>query len=150
MREPHLSADIMTIADYVRRRALQRCPLTPDACSFVAGALDQLVIDARTLEAELAHQETLRLAADARIDALTTPDYVAKTRQEIAIKEGRRAGVVVDLRPFFDRECVSERAPTASGADVSRAGKDSADVSSAAGKDTIAAVASDGGNGDAA
>lgn len=149
MREPHLSADIMTIADYVRRRALQRCPLTPDACSLVAGALDQLVIDARTLEAELAHQETLRLAADARIDALTTPDYVAKTRQEIAIKEGRRAGVVIDLRPFLDREWGPERAPNASGADVSRAGKDSADVSRA-GKDSIAAVASDGGNGDAA
>jgi hypothetical protein len=105
MREPHLSADLSAVADFVRRRALQRCPLTPDACSFVAGALDQLVIEARMLETDLAHQETLRLAADARIDALTTPDYVAKARSEIAIAEARRNGVVIDLRAFFEREC---------------------------------------------
>ncbi|QGM93804.1 hypothetical protein F7D13_07070 [Methylocystis rosea] len=137
MREPHLSADIDAVAELIRRFQLGGLHMTPQNCGFVAGALDKLAFEARTLEAELEREESWRQAADARVEALTTPDHLTKTRREIAINEGRRAGVVVDLRPYLDREWT--RAPNDSVADASSDEKD-----------TVAAVASDGGNGDAA
>lgn len=134
MREPHLSADIDAVAELIRRFQLGGLHMTPQNCGFIAGALDKLAFEARTLEAELEREESWRQAADARVEALTTPDHLVKARREIAINEGRRAGVVVDLRPYLDREWPKrasgghERAP----------------------EETVAAVASDGGNGDAA
>ena len=109
--------------------------MTPQNCGFIAGALDKLAFEARTLEAELEREESWRQAADARVEALTTPDHLTKARREIAISDGRRAGVVVDLRPYLDREWPQD----ASG----RSGPERASEDSAA-------VASDGGNGDAA
>lgn len=126
MREPDLSADIGAVAEMMRHCARQGRDMTPEGCSFVAGALDQLAFEARTLEADLAREESWRLAADARVEALTTPDHVAKVSREIAINEGRRAGVVVDLRPYLDREWTS--APSDSVADVASDGKDSGDA----------------------
>lgn len=147
MREPHLSADIGAVAEMMRHYALEGRDMTPEGCGFVAGALDLLAVEARTLEAGYEREEKWRKAADGRVAALTTPDHVAKVLREIAIHEGRRAGVVVDLRPHLDREWPQgasgrsgpERAPEDSDADVSSAGKGA-----------VAAVASDGGNGDAA
>jgi hypothetical protein len=107
MREPHLSADIGAVADLMREVALKGRDMTPEGCSFVAGALDQLAFEARTLETDYEREETWRQAADARVEALTTPDHVAKARREIAINEGRRIGVVIDLRPYLDREWTS-------------------------------------------
>lgn len=134
MREPHLSADIAAVAEMVRHCALEGRDMTPEGCSFVAGALDQLAFEARTLEAGYEREERWRKAADARVEALTTPDHVAKARREIAISDGRRAGNVVDLRPYLNREWPQ---------DASRSGPERASEDSAA-------VASDGGNGDAA
>lgn len=107
MREPHLSADIGAVAEMMRHCALEGRDMTPEGCSFVAGALDQLAFEARTLEAGYEREETWRKAADARVEALTTPDYVARALCEIAIAEGRRAGVVIDLRPYLTREWTS-------------------------------------------
>jgi hypothetical protein len=135
MREPHLSADIGAVAEMMRHCALEGRDMTPEGCSFVAGALDQLAFEARTLEAGYEREERWRKAADARVEALTTPDHVAKARREIAISDGRRAGNIVDLRPYLDREWPQD----ASG----RSGPERASENSAA-------VASDGGNGDAA
>jgi|GEM_PF-6431924 len=134
MRELHLSADIGAIAEMMRRFQLGGLHMNPQNCGFIAGALDKLAFEARTLEADLAREESWRKAADARVEALTTPDHVAKARREIAIHEGRRAGVVVDLRPYLDREWPE---PASGGSDRLP-------------EETVAAVASDGGNGDAA
>lgn len=107
MRELHLSAHISAVAEMMRYCANQGRDITPDGLSFVAGALDQLAFEARTLETDVEREENLRLAADARIEALTTPDHVAKVLREIAIHEGRRAGLVIDLRPYLTREWTS-------------------------------------------
>jgi hypothetical protein len=107
MREPHLSADIGAVAEMMRRFQLGGLHMNPQNCGFIAGALDKLAFEARTLESDLAREESWRRAADARVAALTIPDHVAKTRREIAIAEGRRAGVVIDLRPYLTREWTS-------------------------------------------
>jgi len=104
MRESLLSADIAAVAEMMRRDRLDGHGMSPAGCNFVAEALDQLAVNARALEADLAREAAWRAAADARVAALTTPDHVVKARQEIAIVEGRRAGTIIDLRPFLDRE----------------------------------------------
>jgi hypothetical protein len=112
MREPHLSADIAAVADMMRHCALQGRDMTPDGCSFVAGALDQLAFEARTLEVDYEREEKWRQAADARIQALTTPDHLHAVQINMAIVEGRIAGKVVDLRTVFERErAASPREP---------------------------------------
>jgi hypothetical protein len=65
-----------------------------------------LKIDATVGELE-ADNQRLRInlaAADARIAALTTPDFVASVAGKIALLEGVRAGVVVDFTEVFRRE----------------------------------------------
>jgi hypothetical protein len=112
MREPHLSADISAVAELMRHCALQGRDMTPEGCNFIAGALDQLAVEARTLEADVAHEENLRVAADARIEALTTPDHLHAVEINIAIVEGRLAGKVIDLRTVFERErAISSKEP---------------------------------------
>lgn len=104
MPDALLSADIAAVAELMRSYALEGRAMPAEGCNFVAGALDQLTIEARTLEDGLRRATCHLAAADARIEALSTPDLVAKVQRDLAIAAGKRAGAVFDLRPYLDRE----------------------------------------------
>ncbi len=154
MRESQLSADLAAVAEMMRRPRPDGHGMSPAGCNFIAETLDQLVVNARALEDECAREKTWRIAADARVAALTTPDHLRAVETNLAIVEGRRAGKIIDLRPVLQREWGNRTSNAV--ADAERPSKHSSD-----GKDySFAAVASDGrdsadfssdgGNGDAA
>lgn len=103
-QEPTLRADIMAVADLIETMADKKREFTPDGLRFIVSTLHQLATNASILE--LAHMSGHRrlAAANARIAALTIPDYLKQTRMNIAIREGRAAGKVIDLREVFIRE----------------------------------------------
>ena len=74
---------------------------------FIVTTLRQLATNASIYELALASRERRLAAAAARIEALTIPDYLKETRENIAIREGRAAGKVIDLRTVFARELKS-------------------------------------------
>jgi len=104
MTAPGLRADIAAVADLLDHTADKQQALPADGLRFVAASLRQLATNAGAIEASLAFAQRRLVTADARIEALTIPDYLRRTREEIAIREGRAAGVVVDLRDVFARE----------------------------------------------
>ena len=103
-QEPTLRADIMAVADLIELMVDKEREFTPDGLRFIASTLHQLATNASILE--LAHSSAHRrlTAANARIAALTIPDYLKQTRMNIAIREGRAAGTIIDLREVFIRE----------------------------------------------
>lgn len=101
---PGLRADIVAVADLLDATAESQRALTTEGLRFVAASLRQLAMNAGAIEASLAFAQRRLVTADARIEALTIPDYLRATRDNIAIREGRAAGVVVDLRDVFARE----------------------------------------------
>ena len=104
MLERLLSHDVFACAEYLRMIAEKGQALPPAASTFVAKSLFELSGLVRSLENDLRSTQNHLMAADARIEALTIPDYLAQTQRNTAILEGRIAGVVVDLRDVFERE----------------------------------------------
>ncbi len=99
-----LSADIIAVADLMEMTVLEGKEFTEDGVRFVVGALRQIAANAGMFEKTQQSTERRLIAAHARIEALTIPDYLKSTRDNIAIREGRAAGKVIDLRDFFERE----------------------------------------------
>ena len=99
-----LRADIVAVADLMEQTVTEGKEFTTDGVTFVVGALRQIATNAGILE--MAQESTHRrlVAVEARIEALTIPDYLKQTRINIAIREGRAAGKVIDLREVFARE----------------------------------------------
>lgn len=104
IKELTLRADILAVAELMETTASEGKEFTEDSVHFVVAALRQIAASVGMLE-EVSEGLRRRLsAADARIEALTIPDYLKSTRDNIAIREGRAAGKVIDLRDFFERE----------------------------------------------
>lgn len=70
----------------------------------MGGVMRMFALDAEGLEHRLETAERMRLAAECRAEALATTDHVGELARKVAIEEGKRAGVIVDLRRVFDDE----------------------------------------------
>jgi hypothetical protein len=77
---------------------------------IVITAFEMFSIEAKALEDEKQLLESRLLAADCRIEALTIPDFLSNHLRDAAIREGARAGVVIDLRGVFADEQEFNRA----------------------------------------
>ena len=104
IKEPTLRADIVAVADLIEATLDSDREFSPEGMRFIVTTLRQLAANAGLCELALASRERRLAAAAARIEALTIPDYLKETRVNIAVREGRAAGVVIDLRAVFARE----------------------------------------------
>lgn len=103
-KQSSLRADIVAVADLMEQTVAEGKEFTADGVHFVVAALRHTAASVGMLE-EVSESLRRRLsAADARIEALTIPDYLKETHMNIAIREGCAAGKVIDLRDVFEHE----------------------------------------------
>jgi len=105
---PLLSEELTRFANELEFGGLDHFEWTPEGIAVMATMLSASIrmfaIQARTLEEEAALAQSRLAAADCRIEALTIPDYVGRTRHNIAIREGVADGKVIDLRAILADE----------------------------------------------
>ncbi|HEY8136226.1 MAG TPA: hypothetical protein VIF61_00200 [Methylocystis sp.] len=94
----------MAFGGFIREHLDSGDALTPAGVEIIITAFQMFAIEARSLEDEILLLESRLLAADCRIEALTIPDFLAGHLREAAIRDGMRAGKVVDLREVFHDE----------------------------------------------
>lgn len=99
-----ISPDLIALSSLLRETAVMGKTYDEAGLTFLADAIDRIAGNAKTIESELRAKTNHLCATEARIEALTIPDYLRQTQINIAIREGRNAGVVVDLRDVFARE----------------------------------------------
>jgi len=105
---PKLSHDLDRFADELERIDQGDYAPTREGIAqlrtAMAGVMRMFALEARTLEADLDSVSRGLMAAECRIEALTIPDYLTKTRHNIAVREGVASGKIIDLREAFDDE----------------------------------------------
>ncbi|WP_457798131.1 hypothetical protein [Methylocystis sp. S23] len=105
-----LSEDLKIFATMIDERYANGETLSDESFAIIVTAFRMFSVEARSLEDELLLLQSRLNAADCRIEALTIPDYLGDHLREAAIRDGERAGRVVDLRAIFRDEQEYNRA----------------------------------------